>query len=100
MNESYLTDFLDTAYQLQRGELHPENHKRNLNELGRKFPDIPTVLQDQLYRFTITLDTQAKESVKRIARGDLSSEDALVELSVTFHYFSPEVIKFAIDWNS
>ena len=100
MNESYLTDFLDTAYQLQRGEFFSENHENNLNELGRKFPDIPTVVQDQLYRFTITLDTQAKDSAKRISLGLISPEDAEAELSVTFRYFSPKVIKFAIEWNS
>ena len=100
MKEAYLTEFLGTAYQLQRGEFFPEIHEKNLEELARNYPDIPKVLQDQLYRFTITLDTEAMKFAKRISRGELSPEEAIQELSVTFRYYSPEVIKFAIDWNS
>jgi len=100
MTTKYLTEFLDEAYHLQRGEYRPETHAENLKRLADMYPDIPSVIQDQLYRFTITLDTCSKSFAERIATGDIEKAEALSELSITYRHFSKSTLEFALDWNS
>lgn len=98
LTENQLNAFLDECYHLQRGEYWPEIHKDNLENLASRYPDIPRVIQDQLYRFAISLDLAANQYVEKSKSGESNLDTAIDELGVTYRYFSRSVIEFALDW--
>jgi predicted ATPase len=97
MEKSKFIQFFEDAYRMQCGEYYPETHLKNLAELERSYDNLPKVVIDALYRFAIYLDVVADEKCLLINNGELTLEQIVEELQVTFYYARKSTIVHALE---
>jgi hypothetical protein len=91
-NEATLSEFFEKAYWLQRGQFHPENHQKNIDELCSIFPWDRAIV-GALYRILPHFDYLAQEAAKRLGAGLLTSDEAFQELCAPVFYYIPDGVK-------